>query len=367
MTEATQKPFIGLSRKDRARYSLARVIRSLTDHEPIRDGLEAELHHEVQRSIQHKSEGCLIPNDVFLLSRDLNVNTFGQGGAFVQTTVDENVIEILRNRTVCERMGVRRLSGLGGNVAIPRHAATVTAYSLPEQSTLTKSTAALDQILLAPHRVGAYSSFTRQLVLQSSVDVEQFLRDDLLATVNVKTDYLILQGQGGGSEPTGILNTAGIGNLQFGGAATWAQVVSFENNLALSNADGLPNSRFGFVTSPNVRNKWKTLLKTGGGISSTLANAANFIWEKPTLDDGTGDGMCNGYRAAVTNQVLNNLVFYGNWADCILAQFGQGVDLVVDPYTQATDATVRVTINSFIDVAIRHAASFCASEDAGNQ
>jgi hypothetical protein len=47
--------------------------------------------------------------------------------------------------------------------------------------------------------------------------------------------------------------------------------------------------------------------------------------------------------------------------------FGTGVDLVVDPYTQATDATTRVVMNQFIDVAVRHAASFVISADSGAQ
>ncbi len=77
-------------------------------------------------------------------------------------------------------------------------------------------------------------------------------------------------------------------------------------------------------------------------------------------------GVVNGYPAFATNQVDANTVFFGNWADCILASWG-GIDVTVDPYSVAETATVRLIINAFVDVGVRHAASFCASTDSGAQ
>ena len=363
LRQAPQRQFIGMSRSERQQYSISRCIRSQLEHKEVKDGIEFEMHCEVRRGLQHEPSGILVPNDVFLLTRDLNATTFGQGGATVPTHIEPEMVELLRNRTVCERMGVKRIAGLTGNVGIPRHSASITPYALPEQQTLVKATSTLDQILVTPHRVGAWQNYTKQLALTSGIDIEMFLREDLLSAMNVKTDSLILNGQGANSEPTGVLNTAGIGSLVFGGTATWAEVLNFESILAAANADCRPNGRYGFITSPAVKNRWKALLKAGVGVSSTLANSTNFIWE--TTGDTTGDGVVNGYRAAATNQVLNNLVFAGNWADTVLAMFGTGVELVVDEFTLAADATVRVVMNQFIDLAIRHAASYVVSADSG--
>ena len=181
-----------------------------------------------------------------------------------------------------------------------------------------------------------------------------------MKVVAIKWDYLILQGQGGGSEPTGILNTTGIGSLVFGGTATWAEVVAFETALSLANAD---LGKMAYVTDPSVRGRWKAVAKTGVGVTSVVPI---FLWEKGGWGDGSNDGEVNGYRAAATNQILNHLVFFGNFEDVIHALWG-GYDVIVDPFTQATDGTNRVTVNTFGDVAVRHAASFCVSQDAGNQ
>ena len=71
-------------------------------------------------------------------------------------------------------------------------------------------------------------------------------------------------------------------------------------------------------------------------------------------------------RASSANQITDNKVAFEKWEDAILGMWG-GMDAVIDPYTSAQTATVNVTINAFIDVAVRHAASFAWSTDAGNQ
>ncbi len=57
---------------------------------------------------------------------------------------------------------------------------------------------------------------------------------------------------------------------------------------------------------------------------------------------------------------------FGNFGDAILGMYG-GYDVIVNPYSRDIDAAVRITVNTFGDVAVRHAASFCASSDAANQ
>jgi hypothetical protein len=363
--EAPVKQFVGMRRADRKRYSLGRVIRSIINQTSL-DGLEGEMDTELRSHSAHHFEGRAVPNDIWVPhSRDLNVDTFAQGGAFVETSVDENVIELLRNQPCCERLGVQRISGLTGNCAIPRQTAAATAYSLPEQGALNLTTQGLDQVVVMPKRISCGTQYSKQLLFQSSPSLEKFLRLDLDAQINLKIDAGILFGQGAASEMNGVLNTAGIGSLNFGGTATWAEVVAFETALSQSNA---LKGRLGYITSPAVKGRWKNLLKTGVGTTSVIANSSNFIWNDSMIfPDGSNDGIVAGYRAAASNQVLNNLVFFGNWADAVLCEFGAGKDITVDMFTLASSATVRIIINCWMDLAIRHAASFCVSADSGAQ
>lgn len=362
---------LGMSAEDKSKYSLTRAIQcNIKAGKAGRpDGLEGEVHDAMEQrmrglnAVGGGSGGFLVPANMGfpetrrnINRRDLNVTTFGQGGAFVQTTVLTPIIEILRNRMTAQRLGVVSMAGLEGNIAIPRQTGAATAYTLPETNAITVSTQAIDQVLLTPHRVGAVGKYSKQLLLQSSVDVENFLRDDLMKVLAIKWDKLILEGAGANSEPTGVLNTTGIGSVTFGGTITYAKIVSFETQLALANAD---IGAMAYITTPSVREKAKTTAKIG----STFPI---FIWEDGDFGDGTNDGEMNGYRAACTNQISSNAVAFGHWADVIHALWG-GFDVVVNPYSFDVNAEVQITVNTFGDVAVRHAASFAWSSDAGNQ
>lgn len=359
---------LGMNEREQQSYSIVRAVQRVLQNEGRLDGLEGEAHQEMcRRNIGIQPQGFWIPPDAMMncatrgirlpQQRDLNVTTFGQGGAFVPTTLMVPIIEILRNRMVCSRLGVQPLSGLQGNVAIPRQVGAATAYALPESATLTKSTQAIDQILLTPHRVGAWNDYSKQLLLQSSVDVENFIRNDLMSVLAIKWDYLILQGAGANSEPTGIMNTTGIGSILFGAAADWAHILLFETTLSLANADA---GNMAYVTTPKVRGKLKAAAKIG-------TTFPFFIWETYMWGDGSNDGVVNGYRGAVTNQILNDAVAFGNWNDAVGPALWGGYDVVVNPYTRDTDAVVRITINTFGDVAVRHPQSFAWSADSGAQ
>lgn len=357
---------LGMSRRDVKQYSLIRGIQSVirSGRQDAPEGLEGEVHKAMAQRVKAVSaSGFWVPSDMLFPAgpargqRDMNVTTSSQGGSLVETSLMLPIIELFRNRMVCSRLGVQSLTGLEGNVAIPRQTGAATAYSLAESASLTKSTQAIDQIALSPHRVGATNDYTKQLLLQSSADIENFIRDDLMKVLAIKWDKLILEGSGSASEPTGILHTGGIGSVHFGAAATFAKMVEFETALSNANAD---QGRMAYVTNTAVRGVLKTKTKVA---SSTFPI---YIWEPGDYGDGSNDGTINSYRAAATNQIANNLVAFGNFEDAIHALWG-GYDVVVNPFSRDVDAVVRITINSFGDVAVRHAASFAWSDDSGAQ
>ena len=159
-------------------------------------------------------------------------------------------------------------------------------------------------------------------------------------------------GSGAASEPQGIINTPGVGSVTFGAAATYAKLVAFETAINAANSQG--GSR-AYVTTPTAKGTLKSAAKflTGGGTNVT--NIA--LWQ---------DNEINGYPAFDTNQILNNQMIFGNFNSLIMAMFG-GLDIVVDPYTLADKGEVKITINNFIDIALRHPQEFVVSADAANQ
>ena len=118
----------------------------------------------------------------------------------------------------------------------------------------------------------------------------------------------------------------------------------------------------GFATTPACKGLWKGTARALAG-ASTVSSVA--MWEE--WGDGSGDGKVAGYRAIASNQILNNAAVFGHWSDSVLALWGTGTDWVVNAYSLDTQGKVRVTGNSYLDHAVRHAQSFCWSADNGNQ
>ena len=181
-----------------------------------------------------------------------------------------------------------------------------------------------------------------------------------MEVVAIKIDELLLNGQGSNSEPLGILNTPGIGAVTFGATPTYVKLIAFETALASLNAD---RGRMSYISTPATRGSLKTvaLLLTG---ATTVA--ARPLWEDGNSNDGTNDGLIGGHRAAATLQMPNNLVLFGNFEDLVCGMWA-GLDLVVDVFTKAKNAEVVLTINMWIDAALRHPQSFCLSSDSGAQ
>jgi len=342
------------------RFSITRALRSQLSGGTL-DGLEREIHQELDSRMPNKAEGVWLPFDVLgnRGRRDLSVGSFSEGGALVATEIPKSVIELLRNKSVCFRLGAIFLDGLNGNLAIPRETGATTVQSVSEGGLLQESDPTIDQVPLSPHRVGVTTTYTRQLLLQSSPTLETWLREDLLAQLALKWDYLILQGAGANDEPLGILNTPGIASVLFGGTASYAKVVSFETALALVNADV---GTLGYVTTPAVKAAWKLIARVLTGATVLTSEP---LWQN--WPDGSGDGLVNGYRAISSNQILNNAVVFGHFADLVFGCWGAGADFIVNPYSRDTEGKVRITGNTYVDVALRHAQSFCWSADSGAQ
>jgi HK97 family phage major capsid protein len=286
------------------------------------------------------------------------VGTPTAGGNLVATDLlSGSFIDLLRNAMIIMGMGTRMLTGLQGNIAIPRQTGGGTAYWVAEAGTPTLGDQAFDQVPMSPKTVGARTQISRKLLLQSSVDIENFVRGDLATTLGLAIQAGAIQG-GGANEPTGILQTAGIGVVAGGTnglAPTWDHVVDLETAVSVANADV---GTLAYLTNAKVRGVLKkTFVDAGSGIR---------VWQN-------GDTPLNGYRAGVTNAVPSNLtkgtgtnlsaILFGNFADLLIGMWG-GLDLQVDPYSAGNSGAVIVRAFQDVDVAVRHPESFAAMVDA---
>lgn len=354
-------PIVGMSGVEVDNYSITKAIRDIANFKPI-EGLEKEASEAAAKVVGREPKGFFIPHDIMKAQLLNSIGSFAngleagdatKGGYVVGTEVrTSDMIELLRNKMLVADMGATSLTGLIGNIAIPKVGGGATAYWLPETGEVTPTEQSFKQLGLVPHRLAADTAYSKELVNQTSLSVEAFVRDDIMRVLAVERDRVAINGSGNDGEPTGIMNVDGIGSVTFGAAPTWGKVVDFETQLANSNAD---LGRMGYLTTPAVRGKWKTTLK--------VANTAAFLWENGSTP---GSGMVNGYRAEATNQVPANKVVFANWMDVILAEWA-GVDVVVDPYSLKKTGQIEVTITIWVDNGLRHEGSVTVSSDSGAQ
>lgn len=352
---------IGMSRKETKQFSFIRAINAMATNNWKGAEFERECSEAVAKKLNRVPQGIFVPNDV--LTRDLTKGTAADGGYTVATELlAASFIELMRNRMMTRRLGATVLSGLVGDIAIPKQTGGATAYWVAESAAPTGSQQAFGQVALTPKTVGAFTDISRKLLLQSSIDVENLVRTDLATVLALAIDLAAINGSGANNQPTGILNASGVNLVAIGangGAPTYSHIVSMETEVAVDNADV---GNLSYLTNAKVRG----VLKTTQRFTST---------DTPVWTDGQepGFGMVNGYRAAVSNQVPSNLtkgtgtnlsaILYGNWADLIIGEWG-ALDILVDPYTGGAAGTVRVRVLQDVDIALRNAESFAVIKDA---
>ena len=319
-------------------------------------GAASEYSSEIARRTGRPANGMYMPHAA-LLTRGLSVGTATAGGNTVATNLlTGSFIDILRPCAKVLQAGAKVMTGLNGNVAIPRQTGAGSAYWIGEGDEPTESQQAFDQVAMTPRTVGAFTEISRKLLLQSSVGVQDFVSQDLITVIGLAMDAAAINGAGS-AQPVGILNTAGILTQTIAGSApTWAEVVGFETKVAAESAD---EPTCAYLTTPKVR----------GILRQTLPNAAakDPIW---TAANGNGaDGTVNGYRGFVSSNVPATLgagtnehaIVFGNFADLIIGLWGS-VDLLLDPYSLSKSGGMRVTAFQDLDVAIRHPKSFCVGK-----
>ncbi len=352
-TRALETQEIGLSKQEVKNFSLVRAVHALANPTDRAAQEAAAFEFECSRAAANQygktSQGIMLPTDVLRSwSKRDNLNMGGESDLSAEDYRGGDFIDVLRNASSVMQAGARTLNGLSGDVKIPKKTASASAgWIATEGADSAESQMTVGSISMSPKTLGARTDVTRQLLIQSSMDIENLMRDDLAQAMALAIDLGALQGSGSSGQPTGIKNVSGINTVDFGD--TPVLVPSFAKLIDMETAVAQDNANFGnlaYIMNATMYGALKSVEKA--------SNTAQFVVEP--------DGRINGHRAIVSNQVTAGDAFYGNFNDLLIGFFG-GLDIVVDPYTNSNSGTVRVVALQSMDVAVRHAVSFCLGND----
>lgn len=357
---------IGLSEKEKKTYSFRKLINAMATNDWKDAGFERECSQAAAKQIRANPRGAFVPMDILQSQRDyisITKPSGSAGGNLVATDLlADNFIDVLRARMVLPKLGVTMLTGLVGNIALPKQSSASTAYFVADGTDITESDLGFKQVVLSPKNIGVNVKYTRQLLLQSSPSIEALVRNDLFATTAAGIENAVLNGTGSGNQPRGLLNISTIPKISMGenGAAiSWAAVVAMET--AVSDANVYDDGTMAYLVNSKTR-----------GLMKTVEKFPNTGYELYRSQGVNQPGDVNGYPGYMTNFLPSNgtkgtgenlsTAIFGRWSDLVIGLWGV-LDLVVDPYTLAQQGGIRVIAYQSFDVATRHDESFAICTD----
>lgn len=343
------------------RFSLRRAISNMVDGNPQND-VEAEVieaattHHNTSGAQMADRRGIVVPVNMEKRAAFTAATEVATG-----VIIDEEQQEMLlplQSALVLSRAGARFMTGLQGNIYWPEFSGANVFWEAENASAKDGAGAFSKRNLFKPLRLTAYVDISKQLLVQENASVEAYIRQAIAVAIAQKIEQTAF------SEKTGVENTPdgmfGTLDTDIKGDMTWAQIVAMETNADMQNA---LFGNLSYILHPALVGKAKTKVKDASG-------AGGFIFT------GNGDGQLNGYRALRTNNLPKGLrgtpaageqaaipgdeygIVFGNWADYFIGQWG-GIELLVDPYTQALNGTVRLITNSYWNMGFIRKESFC--------
>lgn len=340
-------PINGDAKLDSEIRAKFRVTRAIADAAGlgVDAGFEREVQAELAKRAGRHAEGVFIPAEVF----ETRVLTTSTGTELVPTEHrPDQYISALTASSVVRAMGARTLSGLTGNLSLPRETDSQAIGWVADNAALSSDDADFDSITLSPKHAGALSEWSRNMLLQASPDVEALLRQMLARNLALAIDRAAILG-GGTNEPKGLLSTTGIQKIT-APASLFDAVV---DAVALADVENVGGSR-GLLTTPEVRKIASKALDANG------------------LPIGL-DKVFSGVPSTFSNQVPKTLggtpgtehgLIYGDWSELLIGIWSE-IDILVNPFESTAYSKGNVSIRAMatVDCAVRHPKAFVSVED----
>lgn len=364
-----------LSQSEKARYSMIRAVNAAISNDWKTAGFELECSNEIakrlQRGPQHERSFFVPTNITWAARAAYAVGTPGAGttgGTLVATDLlTGSFIEVLRNKARVMQLGATIISGLVGSVDIPRQTGQSSTFWTAEGVNTTESEATFDKVSLAMKTIGTYSQISRNMLMQSTPDIDMLARADLIAAMGLGVDLATLSGTGSGGQPLGVANTSGIGSVVGG---TNGAAITIDNYIDLETA----------VTNANVPEESLAYLanaKTVGSTKKLKSTTGQYLWTNAPGGQRTGTpGEINGYPVARSNQARSTLtkgsssgvcseLFFGAWSEVLIGEWGV-LEILPNPFDAAAykNGAILLRVLQSLDIAVRHAASFATMSDA---
>ena len=371
----TQPAFSALSGFNFSRYILARAEGKTIhpDDERVIDRCSAP--------IQKHARGAYLPRQVLnpritsaKAQRLLTAGTDSAGGFTVaDMTLASQFVEPLSPMTPIINLSTKLYP--------------TSRYSIPQKKTRTKgywtaeneapnmeASIQFTEVPIVPHFLRAWLRYSRELLMESSLDVQEYVKSDLRDTINLSLENSLLNADGTANSPVGLAHNTDITKITHtAGSISYDQCRQVEEKVGLGDTP----QPWRWLVSPKTRRIMRQTQENpdGGDLP---------IWQ--TGDKGNTVATFKGegstaqptvleYRAFLSHYCGDDDAWLGNWKELLLARFvgaenssvmlkdaaieGDVYDIIVDPFSQAEMGLIKVVIFLSAAWALRHSSSIC--------
>lgn len=364
-----------LTAGEKARYSMIRAVNAALSGDWSKAGFELECTNHISKTAGRgpsNARGFFIPTNIpFAQRAPYAVGTPGAGvtgGTMVATQLlAGSFIEVLRNKARVLQAGATMISGLVGSVDIPRQTGQTATFWTAEGVNTSEGEATFDKVSLAMKTIGTYSQITRNMLMQSTPDIDMIARADLMSVLALGIDLAAMSGSGSGGVPLGVGNQAGVGSViggTNGAAITLDHLIDLETQVTNANA---PEDSLAYICNP----------KTVGALKKLKSTTGQYLWTGSAQGQRSATpGEINGYSVLRTGQARSTLtkgtasgicseLFFGAWSELLIGEWGV-LEIVPNPFDAAVYKNGGVLLRALqcVDVGVRHAASFATMSDA---
>ena len=304
-------------------------------------GLEAEMHQEAVTEARKGMQGIGIPS--FMTEK----RAIDQGASAIAPTSVGAYVDSLAQSGVYSRVGLNNLGTVAADTVLPIAGGSTVAWAA-EVAAAADGGADFGKVTLTPKRLTGYANLSNVILAQNGTAAEASVMNDLGRNMATQIDAAMFGSANVASAPTAIVQTAGT--LTFtesaaGGAAGLASD-ALEAIQTIADNHGL-DGNLAFV------NNW--------AMYSGLKSAAQVASVYPAYVDDKLMGY-NGYFSSAPATAGGPPItsadgLFGDFARVYMATFGPS-NILVDPYSRATNNEVRLVMNNHMDWGVASGASF---------
>lgn len=313
-------------------FDLGAMIKSNAGLASSEESKRAEASIECVRHVQNTlgmrdASDTYIPH-ALLTKNKQQVGTNADGGYLVESE-KMGLVEKLQPMLITEKLGVRNMYGLVGNVEIPVQDTNPTVGYGGEDSVESDTKITFSNVDLKPTQISGQVPLTRRMLIQDTYLVEQIVTDALAIQISQKINQGFIQGTGSSNQLNGLMAESGIDSITFAttNTPTRDELIDMEyklksRNVIMENAKWL----FDNTIASNLR---KAKVDAGSGL---------FVLGK--------DGKIDDTETVVSSFAKSKYAVLGDWQYMTIGYWG-GIDIQA---IRDTTTNGGVKIQAFQDV-----------------